>query len=127
MLVEEAKALDEAGVFAIVLEGVPDVVAAAVTEAVSCPTIGIGAGSGTDGQVLVFHDAVGLHDGHYPKFARKFADLRQAAIDALSEYAAGVREGAFPSESETYHMSDEERADFEASEATPAFVPSSWA
>ena len=127
ILVEEAKALDEAGVFVIVLEGVPDVVAEAVTAAVSCPTIGIGAGPGTDGQVLVFHDAVGLHDGHYPKFARKFADLRTAAIDALAEYAAEVRGGEFPSEAETYHMTDEERAEFVASDATPAFVPSSWA
>jgi 3-methyl-2-oxobutanoate hydroxymethyltransferase len=127
IMVEEAKALDEAGVFAIVLEGVPDVVAEAVTAAVSCPTIGIGAGAATDGQVLVFHDAVGLHDGHYPKFARKFADLRQAAIDALSQYAAEVRGGEFPSEAETYHMSDEERAAFLESDAAPAFVPSSWA
>lgn len=127
LMVEEAKALDEAGVFAIVLEGVPDVVAAAVTEAVSCPTIGIGAGPSTDGQVLVFHDAVGLHDGHYPKFAKKFADLRAAAIEALSEYAAEVRGGEFPSEAETYHMTDDQRDEFLASEATPAFVPSSWA
>lgn len=127
IMVEEAKALDEAGVFAIVLEGVPDVVAGTVTAAVACPTIGIGAGAATDGQVLVFHDAVGLHDGHYPKFARKFADLRQSAIDALSQYAAEVRGGEFPSEAETYHMSDEERAAFLGSDAAPAFVPSSWA
>ena len=127
MMVEEAKALDEAGVFAIVLEGVPDVVAEAVTAAVSCPTIGIGAGAGTDGQVLVFHDAVGLHDGHYPKFARRFVDLRSAAIEALAQYAAEVRGGEFPSESETYHMTDDERSEFLASEAAPQFVPSSWA
>jgi 3-methyl-2-oxobutanoate hydroxymethyltransferase len=128
LLVEEARVLDEAGVFAIVLEGVPDVVATAVTEAVSCPTIGIGAGAGCDGQVLVFHDALGLHDGHYPKFARRFADLRSLAVGALADYAAEVRSGAFPAEAETYHMSDEERVAFESREAPRAdFVPSSWA
>jgi 3-methyl-2-oxobutanoate hydroxymethyltransferase len=126
-LVEEARVLDEAGVFAIVLEGVPEVVAKAVTEAVSVPTIGIGAGAGTDGQVLVWHDATGFHDGHYPKFARKFADLRSAAVEALSEYAAGVRDGSFPSEAETYRMSDEEREAFlTEEEPSTDYVPSSW-
>ncbi len=126
-LVEEAKVLDETGVFAIVLEGVPETVAKAVTDAVSVPTIGIGAGAGTDGQVLVWHDATGFHDGHYPKFARKFADLRSAAVEALTEYAAGVRDGSFPSEAETYRMSDEEREAF-LSEEEPStdYVPSSW-
>ncbi len=127
-LVEEARILDEAGVFAIVLEGVPDVVAAAITEAVSCPTIGIGAGAACDGQVLVFHDALGLHDGHYPKFARRFADLRTLAIEALATYADEVRTGTFPAEAETYTMSDDERARFEEREASRAgYVPSSWA
>lgn len=127
-LVEEARILDEAGVFAIVLEGVPATVAAAVTDAVSCPTIGIGAGDATDGQVLVFHDATGLHDGHYPKFARRFADLRAAAVDALGTFASEVRSGAFPTDDETYHMSDEEREAFlAASEAGADFVPSPWA
>lgn len=127
-LLEEAKVLDEAGVFAIVLEGVPEVVATAVTEAVSVPTIGIGAGAGTDGQVLVFHDATGFHDGHYPKFAKRFADLRGAAVGALAEFASEVRSGEFPTHAETYDMPEAEREAFLAAEEPVGdFVPSPWA
>jgi 3-methyl-2-oxobutanoate hydroxymethyltransferase len=106
-MIADARALEEAGVFSIVLEGVPDVLAEAITEAVDVPTIGIGAGDATDGQVLVFHDVLGLGNGRYPKFVRSYADLRTQAVDALQQYAADVRAGAFPSEAETYHVRDE--------------------
>ncbi len=106
-LLEEAQALDEAGVFAMVLEGVPDVLAQVITKNVTCPTIGIGAGPHTDGQVLVFHDVLGLHDGHYPKFVRPYADLRSQAIDALRRFFDDVRSEAFPSEDETYSMPED--------------------
>ncbi len=106
-MIADAKALEAAGVFSIVLEGVPDVLAEAITEAVSVPTIGIGAGDATDGQVLVFHDVLGLGGGRYPKFVRSYADLRGQAIEALQRYAADVQSGAFPAEAETYHVRDE--------------------
>ncbi|HSG80495.1 MAG TPA: 3-methyl-2-oxobutanoate hydroxymethyltransferase [Acidimicrobiia bacterium] len=106
-LMADAQALAEAGVFAIVLEGVPDLLAQLVTKEVSVPTIGIGAGVGTDGQVLVFHDVLGLHDGRLPKFVRKYADLHAAGIEALQEFFLDVEKGEFPSEDETYHMPEE--------------------
>jgi 3-methyl-2-oxobutanoate hydroxymethyltransferase len=106
-LIAEAKAVDQAGVFALVLEGVPDVVAEIITKEVSAPTIGIGAGPGTDGQVLVFHDVVGLSFGHRPKFVRRFADLGTEAIAAVSAFKRAVETGEFPAEAETYHLADE--------------------
>lgn len=106
-MIEDAKALEEAGVFAIVLEGVPDLLADVITRDLKIPTIGIGAGKGTDGQVLVWHDLLGLGSRRTAKFVRPYADLRSLAIDALRRYAADVRTGAFPSEAETYHMGDE--------------------
>lgn len=106
-MIADAVALESAGVFSIVVEGVPDVLGAAITDAVTVPTIGIGAGEATDGQVLVFHDVVGLGAGRYPKFVRSYADLRSRAVEALSEYVADVRSGAFPSDDETYHVRDE--------------------
>lgn len=107
-IVEQAKALDHAGCFAIVLEGIPVRVAEMVTEAVSCPTIGIGAGNVTDGQVLVYHDVLGLQDDHIAKFVRQYANLKNDSIEALTKYAADVRSGAFPDDSESYHISDVE-------------------
>ncbi len=106
-LLADAVALDEAGVFAIVLEGVPDVLAEMVTEAVAAPTIGIGAGADCDGQVLVFHDLLGLTDGHVAKFVRQYANLTEAAVDAVSAWFEDVQKGEFPSDDETYHMPDE--------------------
>jgi len=107
-LVADAKALQHAGVFAIVLEGVPDEVARMVTEAVDVPTIGIGAGRHCDGQVLVLHDLLGLEDRHTPKFVRRYASLKDAAVDAVSAFAADVRSGAFPSAEESYHLAADE-------------------
>lgn len=106
-LIEDAHAIVEAGVFAIVLEGIPSVLADIVTREVPVPTIGIGAGNTCDGQVLVFHDVLGMGGGNYPKFVRSYADLRAASIEALRTYAADVENGAFPAEAETYHMADD--------------------
>jgi 3-methyl-2-oxobutanoate hydroxymethyltransferase len=104
-LVADAKSLEAAGCFSIVLEGVPDEVARMVTDAVDVPTIGIGAGPGCDGQVLVFHDVLGIEDRILPKFVRRYADVRSASVDALAAFAADVRSGAFPDASESYHLS----------------------
>jgi 3-methyl-2-oxobutanoate hydroxymethyltransferase len=106
-LIEDAHALVDAGVFSIVLEGIPEVLAEIVTKEVPVPTIGIGAGNVTDGQVLVFHDVLGLGGGRYPKFVRSYADLRAEAIEALRTYAADVENHAFPADDETYHMADD--------------------
>lgn len=106
-LVADALALSEAGCFAIVLEGVPDAVAAMVTDSVPVPTIGIGAGVACDGQVLVLHDLLGLEDRITPTFVRRYADLRRLAIDAVAAYAADVRSGAFPDATESYHLAPE--------------------
>ncbi|MEN8113890.1 MAG: 3-methyl-2-oxobutanoate hydroxymethyltransferase [Actinomycetota bacterium] len=107
-LISEAHALADVGVFAIVLEGVPDRVAEIVTAEVPVPTIGIGAGVGCDGQVLVMHDVLGLGGGDYlPKFVRAYANLADEAVGALEEFFSDVESGAFPGEPETYHMPDE--------------------
>ncbi len=101
-LADEAVALDQAGCFAIVLECVPAEVAAIITERVSCPTIGIGAGVHCDGQVLVYHDLLGLYDGHTPKFVRRYASLAGDAKAAIGRYLEDVREGRFPNEAESF-------------------------
>ncbi len=106
-LVADAKALAHAGCFAIVLEGVPDQVAAMVTEAVDVPTIGIGAGSRCDGRVLVYHDVLGLQDTLRPRFVGRYAELGADAVTALSAYADDVRSGRFPSDAESYHLGDD--------------------
>jgi 3-methyl-2-oxobutanoate hydroxymethyltransferase len=106
-LVADAKALQHAGCFAIVLEGVPSEVATLVTDALDVPTIGIGAGSACDGQVLVYHDVLGIEDRMAPKFVRRYADVRTTSVDALAAYAADVRSGAFPGPAESYHLSAE--------------------
>jgi len=106
-LVADAKALEAAGVFAIVLEGVPDEVAAMVTAAVDVPTIGIGAGVRCDGQVLVFHDLLGIEDRITPKFVRRYASLKADGVQAIAAYAADVRTGRFPAPEESYHLSDQ--------------------
>jgi 3-methyl-2-oxobutanoate hydroxymethyltransferase len=103
-LMNDAKAIAAAGCFSIVLEGVPDVVAGRVTEGVDVPTIGIGAGADCDGQVLVFHDLLGLTEGPTAKFVRQYADLTSVAVTAVSSWAADVRGGVFPSDAETYHQ-----------------------
>jgi 3-methyl-2-oxobutanoate hydroxymethyltransferase len=103
-LVEEAQALDQAGCFSIVLECVPSELAAMITERVSVPTIGIGAGPACDGQVLVFHDLLGLYDGHTAKFVRRYANIADDMRAAIEHYLADVRDGSFPDdEKESFH------------------------
>jgi len=106
-MIEDAKALSDAGCFSIVIEGVPDVLGELITKEVDAPTIGIGAGPHTDGQVLVFHDVLGLGSGSYPKFVRPYASLADDAVAALQRYKADVESGAFPADDESYHVSDE--------------------
>lgn len=106
-LVDDAAALVEAGVFAVVLEGVPDVVAERVTAEIAVPTIGIGAGPACDGQVLVLHDLVGMSQRQAPKFVRRYTDLGALATEAVGKWAADVRSGGFPSDAESYHGSAE--------------------
>ena len=109
-LVQAAKSLAHAGCYSIVLEGVPVQVAQMVTEAIDIPTIGIGAGPHCDGQVLVYHDLLGLQKQLTPKFVRRYADLDTAAVQAVEQFAHDVRSGAFPSEQESYHLGEAELA-----------------
>lgn len=101
-LLSDAKLLADAGCFAVVLEKVPAKLAAEVTSAISCPTIGIGAGNGTDGQVLVVDDMLGMTQGFSPKFLRRYADLGTIMTDAIGQYVTDVKSGDFPNESESY-------------------------
>jgi 3-methyl-2-oxobutanoate hydroxymethyltransferase len=114
-LYEDALALQAAGCFSIVLEAVPSPVAARITEALDIPTIGIGAGPDCDGQVLVWHDLLGLYEGHAPRFVKQYADLAPTIGAAVEQYATEVREGTFPEEKHTYSMTEEELALFEES------------
>jgi len=111
---DEARALERAGCFAVVLEAIPALVAAHITHALKVPTIGIGAGGACDGQVLVWHDLLGITTGHVPRFVKRYADLNQTILDALKAYIADVRSSAFPDESHAYTMPEEELARFEA-------------
>jgi len=107
-LLEDARALAAAGVFAIVLEGMPDVLARAITEVVHVPTIGIGAGPACDGQVLVLHDVLGLHlNRRSAKFVRPYANIAEVALAALQAFFADIQSGSFPSDAESYHMDAE--------------------
>ena len=101
---DDALALQEAGCFAVVLEAVPSAVAQAVTEKLSVPTIGIGAGAGCAGQVLVFHDVLGLFDGFVPKFVKQFAQLREPMLQALQAFRCEVEAGTFPGEAHGYSL-----------------------
>lgn len=101
-LLHDARLLDEAGCFAIVLEKIPAALAKQVTEAVSCPVIGIGAGADTDGQVLVLHDMLGLNQGFKPKFLRHFGELGESVKSAVASYITAVKDTTFPSAEESY-------------------------
>lgn len=108
-LIDEAVALERAGCFSLVLECVPAELAAIITEQIAIPTIGIGAGPSCDGQVLVFHDVLGIYDGHTPKFVRQYAHIAQDMQSALEAYLADVRSGAFPDErKESFRMASDE-------------------
>jgi 3-methyl-2-oxobutanoate hydroxymethyltransferase len=112
-LYDDALALEAAGCFAIVLEAVPAPVAARITESLTVPTIGIGAGGETDGQVLVWHDLLGLYAGHAPRFVKRYADLAAEIERAVSEFVGDVRDHRFPEEQHTYAMPEEELGLFE--------------
>lgn len=101
-LIRDAHLLEDAGCFSLVLEKIPAALAAKVSSELSIPTIGIGAGSGTDGQVLVVHDMLGMNKGFSPKFLRRYADLHEMMTDAVSRYVADVKSGDFPNEREQY-------------------------
>ena len=116
-LVADAEALVDAGCFAIVLEAVPLEVARLITDTVPVPTIGIGAGPHCDGQVLVFHDLLGLEDRILPRFVRRYASLKADAVAAVGAFAADVRAGRFPSDAESYHLSDDVARALDASPA----------
>lgn len=119
-LYQAALALEQAGCFAIVLEAVPPPVATRITQALAIPTIGIGAGAGCDGQVLVWHDLLGLTPGAVPRFVKKYADLTTPILEALKAYVADVQAGTFPEPHHTYTMSAEELELFESELATLA-------
>lgn len=106
-ILQDAVNLEDAGVFSVVLECVPLEVARLITEKLSIPTIGIGAGPHCDGQILVFHDLVGLSDGHIPKFVKKYLDLQQIIGGAIGDYIGDIREGRFPDETHSYHLKPE--------------------
>lgn len=107
-LIDEALALEHAGCFSLVLECVPAELAAFITERLTIPTIGIGAGARCDGQVLVYHDVLGLYDGHTPKFVRKYAQAATDLQNALTHFLSDVREGSFPNDAESFHGTSEE-------------------
>ncbi|WP_319470081.1 3-methyl-2-oxobutanoate hydroxymethyltransferase [uncultured Pseudodesulfovibrio sp.] len=107
-LVEDAQAVEEAGAFAVVLEAIPVEVAELITKAVNIPTIGIGAGNVTDGQILVYHDVLGLFDRFTPKFVRQYAELGKTSTEALSTYCTNVQQGHFPGDKNTIYMSDDQ-------------------
>jgi 3-methyl-2-oxobutanoate hydroxymethyltransferase len=122
-LVEDALALEAAGCFAIVLEAVPAQVAARVTAALAVPTIGIGAGVDCDGQVLVWHDMLGLYEGRAPRFVKRYADLAPTITAALATYADEVRGRRFPEEQHTYSIPEDELGLFEEAVAELVRVP----
>ena len=110
----DALALEEAGCFSIVFEAIPAAVSELVMEQLEVPVIGIGAGPATDGQVLVFHDLLGIYDGHAPRFAKRYADLRERMVAGVTAYADEVRHGSFPGPEHTYSIDDDELRTFEA-------------
>ena len=112
-LLDDARAMEDAGAFAIVLEVVPREIARLITESISIPTIGIGAGSGCDIQVLVLHDMLGLSFGKLARFVRPYANLHEVITDAVSRYAEDVRNGTYPSEEESYALPAEAAAELE--------------
>jgi 3-methyl-2-oxobutanoate hydroxymethyltransferase len=109
----DALALQEAGCFAIVFEAIPAAVAELVVRRLEVPVIGIGAGQATDGQVLVFHDLLGIYDGHAPRFAKRYAEVKAQMVAGVAEFAAEVRSRAFPGPEHAYTIDDQELAQFE--------------
>ena len=112
-LAEEARAVEAAGAFAVVFEAIPAAIAARIAPLLEIPVIGIGAGAGTDGQVLVLHDMLGIYPGRAPRFAKQYVELRSAILAAVSEYADEVRTRRFPSAEHTFSIDPAEFAVFE--------------
>src|SRR5271154_67185 len=110
----DALALEQAGCFSLVFEAIPAAVSAALVPRLHIPVIGIGAGSATDGQVLVFHDLLGIYDGHAPRFAKRHGELREQMIAGVAAYAEDVRSGSFPGPEHSYSIDDDELRTFEA-------------
>lgn len=106
-LLADAKAVEEAGAFAVVIEAVPAALAQMITDAVSIPTIGIGAGTGCDGQILVYQDMLGMFSDFTPKFVKRYANVGEVMREAFANYAAEVASGAFPTEEHTYKIKDD--------------------
>jgi 3-methyl-2-oxobutanoate hydroxymethyltransferase len=104
----DALALQEAGCFSIVFEAIPAAVSELVMEQIEIPVIGIGAGAATDGQVLVFHDLLGIYDGHAPRFAKRYGELKALMVAGVAEYAAEVRGRAFPGPEHCYSIDEDE-------------------
>jgi 3-methyl-2-oxobutanoate hydroxymethyltransferase len=111
-VVRDALALEQAGCFSIVIEAVPAAVTAAMMPRLNVPVIGIGAGPATDGQVLVFHDLLGIYDGHAPRFAKRYGEMREQMIAGVAAYAADVRGGSFPAPEHVYSIDDDELRTF---------------
>jgi 3-methyl-2-oxobutanoate hydroxymethyltransferase len=111
----DALALQDAGCFSIVFEAIPAAVAAELMEHLEVPVIGIGAGSATDGQVLVFHDLLGIYDGHAPRFAKRYQEIKAQMVAGVAEYAGEVRDGTFPGPEHVYSIDDEELERFRTS------------
>jgi 3-methyl-2-oxobutanoate hydroxymethyltransferase len=105
---DDALAMQDAGCFAIVFEAVPAAVTEVIMERMRVPVIGIGAGAATDGQVLVFHDLLGLHEGHTPRFVKRFADVKREMVEGVRAYAEEVRDGRFPGPEHAYNVDAEE-------------------
>jgi 3-methyl-2-oxobutanoate hydroxymethyltransferase len=108
-LMRDARSVEAAGAFSIVLESIPRELAAEITRELRIPTIGIGAGPECDGQILVLHDMIGLSAGHAPKFTRGYANVSETISNAVAAYAQDVRDGSFPADEESYHLSSEIR------------------
>jgi 3-methyl-2-oxobutanoate hydroxymethyltransferase len=110
----DAIALEQAGCFSLVFEAIPATVSQALVPRLAVPVIGIGAGPATDGQVLVLHDLLGIYDGHAPRFAKRYGELKEQMVSGVTAYAADVRAGSFPAPEHTYSIDDEELHAFEA-------------
>ena len=124
-MLADARALEAAGCFSLVLEAVPSPVAARITGDLTIPTIGIGAGADCDGQVLVWHDLLGLYEGRTARFVKRYADVADVIRTALASFADDVRERRFPEEQHAYAMPEEELEIFEQG-SRPASEQESW-
>ena len=128
-IAEEALALQAVGCFAIVFEAIPAGVTEALMPGLEIPVIGIGAGPATDGQVLVFHDLLGIYDGQTPKFVRRYADVRKEMLDGVAAYTEEVRSGKFPAAEHCYSIDEAQLAEFRAyldDESLAAHMPWDW-